>query len=441
MSKPITTWNSTFDIIVQAGHENTPDNMTGGESEWGKEINWTPIVANEAVRILNAAGVSAKKIDASIKSGNTGWECRLAVFMHFDDPDDGSSGPSVGYPTGNGNEPAVNDWKTLYKKYWPFPGTWHSDNFTNDESGYYGYRYTRTTDAEMLIELGDLSNKEQALWMRPRLKWMGALLAHFLSKRSGLGNVPDPGPYQLNQLELGEVLIVTPSGGKPKAGGGSAASGAAAGHYKMPAYAVPEFGPAGGLPWGAALPLPKLNWYSGIVSDSAFQFPGNIKAIYYESKFAIDADGSSGDAQDDPDGQTDTSLHTSDGVALNSRTYPFIVLPLEPSQTSASRQTIQGLGAQLGDLGVVIYKTGKVIPVVYGDKGPATKLGEGSMGVAKALGMSSSPTTGGINANEVPPGVVHLVFPGTSDEKNGVTKRTPKDIAKDALALFDKIRV
>ena len=38
------------------------------------------------------------------------------------------------------------------------------------------------------------------------------------------------------------------------------------------------------------------------------------------------------------------------------------------------------------------------------------------------------------------PGVVHLVFPGTTDEKNGRTKRTPKDISKDAMALFDKIR-
>jgi hypothetical protein len=116
------------------------------------------------------------------------------------------------------------------------------------------------------------------------------------------------------------------------------------------------------------------------------------------------------------------------------------VLPLQPSQPSSNRQTIQDLGAKLGDLGVVIYKTGKVIPVVYGDKGPPAKLGEGSMGVATALGMSNSPTSGGINANEVPPGVVHLVFPGTTDEKNGRTKRTPKDIAKDAMALFDRIR-
>jgi hypothetical protein len=44
----ITTWIKDFDIVIQAGHENTPDNKTGGESQWGREIVWTPIVANEA---------------------------------------------------------------------------------------------------------------------------------------------------------------------------------------------------------------------------------------------------------------------------------------------------------------------------------------------------------------------------------------------------------
>ena len=56
------------DVVVQAGHQNTPDGKTGGESQYGKEIEWTPVVADEAVRILKGAGVEAVKIDASIKS-------------------------------------------------------------------------------------------------------------------------------------------------------------------------------------------------------------------------------------------------------------------------------------------------------------------------------------------------------------------------------------
>jgi hypothetical protein len=180
------------DVVVQAGHQNTPDGMTGGESQYGKEIEWTPVVADEAVRILKGAGVDAVKIDASIKSKSTGYRCKLATFVHFDDPDSGETGPSVGYPVGMGNEGAAQQWKTLYKSFWPFPETWHADNYTNDLRGYYGYRYTQTADAEFLIELGDLQSERQALWMKPRLKWLGALLAHYLSKRTGLGNVPLP---------------------------------------------------------------------------------------------------------------------------------------------------------------------------------------------------------------------------------------------------------
>jgi hypothetical protein len=49
------------DVVVQAGHQNTPDNKTGGESQYGKEIEWTPVVADEAVRILNVTGANTQK--------------------------------------------------------------------------------------------------------------------------------------------------------------------------------------------------------------------------------------------------------------------------------------------------------------------------------------------------------------------------------------------
>ena len=55
------------DVFIQAGHENTPDNKTGGEGPLGNEIDWTPIVADEATRILRQAGVSTIREDASLK--------------------------------------------------------------------------------------------------------------------------------------------------------------------------------------------------------------------------------------------------------------------------------------------------------------------------------------------------------------------------------------
>ena len=55
------------DVLIQAGHQNTPDNKTGGEGPLGNEIDWTPIVADEATRILRSAGVSTIREDASLK--------------------------------------------------------------------------------------------------------------------------------------------------------------------------------------------------------------------------------------------------------------------------------------------------------------------------------------------------------------------------------------
>ena len=194
------------DIVIQAGHENTPDGATGGSGPLGNEIDWTPIVANEAVAILQAAGVNTVKEDASIKHTDRTYRCKLAVFVHFDDPDSGESGPSVGYDHDD-DEPAAKGWKELYKEFFPFNATWRPDNFTEDEHHYYGFAHTFTTDAEFLIEFGDLHSMRQAQWLKPRLRWLGSLLAHYLSRRRGLGNVPKPVPFdEVNHL--GEPTII-----------------------------------------------------------------------------------------------------------------------------------------------------------------------------------------------------------------------------------------
>jgi hypothetical protein len=118
------------DVFIQAGHENTPDNKTGGEGPLGNEIDWTPIVADEATRILRKAGVSTIREDASLKRPerqNERFRVRIAVFLHFDDPDGGETGASVGFK-GSSDEPAAAAWKKLYSKFFPFP--FMRDNFT-----------------------------------------------------------------------------------------------------------------------------------------------------------------------------------------------------------------------------------------------------------------------------------------------------------------------
>jgi hypothetical protein len=185
------------DVVIQAGHENTPDDKTGGEGPLGKEIDWTPVVANEAVRVLKEAGVDAVKETAFIKSTHQHYRCKLALFVHFDDPDHGEAGPSVGYGHSSDAD-AAEEWKTLYKEFFPFNETWLKDNATPDEHHYYGFQYTATSDAEFVVELGDLGSLRQAEWLKPRLKWLGQLLAYFVSHRLGEGGLQKPAPFAGN---------------------------------------------------------------------------------------------------------------------------------------------------------------------------------------------------------------------------------------------------
>jgi hypothetical protein len=67
--------------------------------------------------------------------------------------------------------------------------------FTENLRQYYGFQYTNTSDAELVLELGEITCREQAKWLKPRLEWIGDLLAHFISARLGMGNVPDPGDF------------------------------------------------------------------------------------------------------------------------------------------------------------------------------------------------------------------------------------------------------
>ena len=83
----------------------------------------------------------------------------------------------------------------------------------------------------------------------------------------------------------------------------------------------------------------------------------------------------------------------------DSECVPFFVLPGQHSN-----------GAKLGDVGLVYNtKTGDNCYAVYGDVGPSSKIGEGSMRLAEALSISSDPKSGGTESKSI----VYLVFPGS----------------------------
>jgi len=168
------------EIYIQAGHEGRTSGATGASGPYGNEIDWTPIVANEATRILRKAGISVIRSKADHYRYS---EVDLAVSIHFDGcAKICGSGASIGYddPT---DKPAADAWRALYSSYFGFK--WQEDNFTTNLSNYYNFHYTITRDAELVLELGDITCPEQAKWMKPRLKEMGKLIAYFAAKRIG----------------------------------------------------------------------------------------------------------------------------------------------------------------------------------------------------------------------------------------------------------------
>lgn len=183
-------------VLLQAGHKGRTSGATGASGPLGNEIDWTPIVVDEAVRILRNAGISVIPVKADDKDDTYGAEVELAVAIHFDGSGTPcASGTSIGYPAGNpigSNKPAADEWRSLWKPIFPFK--WMPDNFTKALRYYGDYKDWKTSDAEMVIELGEISCREQAEWLQPRLKYIGALVAHFCSNRVG-GKVPHPGVY------------------------------------------------------------------------------------------------------------------------------------------------------------------------------------------------------------------------------------------------------
>jgi Fungal chitosanase of glycosyl hydrolase group 75 len=116
----------------------------------------------------------------------------------------------------------------------------------------------------------------------------------------------------------------------------------------------------------------------------------------------------------------DTSLPASNPRRyVDSESINFIVLPGG-----------LGLNQKLGDFAVVINpKNSKVGFAVYADAGPRNKIGEGSIALAKALGVPNNPKNGGVGH-----GIVWIVFPGS---KTG-WPLTQAQINQQAGALFQQ---
>lgn len=98
---------------------------------------------------------------------------------------------------------------------------------------------------------------------------------------------------------------------------------------------------------------------------------------------------------------------TSPARYVDSGKVPYVVLPPQVMAPKTAG------GARLGDFAAVVdTRSGKVAYALVADRGPKDKLGEGSIALAEALGIASSPKKGGIEK-----GVSYVIFPGSGNGK------------------------
>jgi hypothetical protein len=171
------------DVVIQAGHEGRPASCApnhvracniGASSAAGREIVWTPIVADAATAALRAAGLRVARRPADYPQHDT---AKVAIFIHFDGSEPAcASGTSVGFPAST-SRAFVTAWERAYRARFPFHFV--GENISSNEEHYYGFHKVDAPQ-KMLIEYGELTCPPQAAWLVPRLRELGALTARFV---------------------------------------------------------------------------------------------------------------------------------------------------------------------------------------------------------------------------------------------------------------------
>jgi hypothetical protein len=91
---------------------------------------------------------------------------------------------------------------------------------------------------------------------------------------------------------------------------------------------------------------------------------------------------------------------------IDARIVPYIALPPDFAAT---------FGVHLGDLAVVVNRANsRSVYAIYADVAPKGRIGEGSIALAKALGMRANPRHDGIEE-----GLTYLIFPGSAARAKG----------------------
>lgn len=168
----------TTEVVIQAGHEGLTSGNTGAQTKHYKEVDWNILVADKVAKKLRNWDIEVKRVPAELPL----MRANIAVSIHFDAARENcSAGASVGYPDSNSKSFAQN-WKALYKDFFPF--IWHKDNFTENLRDYYAYSRINA-EKFLVLELGELTCKQQTTWLKPRLGKVAHLIAYSIAKELG----------------------------------------------------------------------------------------------------------------------------------------------------------------------------------------------------------------------------------------------------------------
>jgi len=107
---------------------------------------------------------------------------------------------------------------------------------------------------------------------------------------------------------------------------------------------------------------------------------------------------------------------------VDARKIPYIVLPPEVAER---------FDIALGDMAVVINeRNGRSSFAIFADTGPSRQIGEGSIALAKALGLPSDP-----RFDTTESGLLYMVFPGSGRGPGKL--RTLGEINEETAALYE----
>lgn len=185
------------DVLISAGHEGRPASCVRFPTRAcnlgaAGEREWTPIVADEATRVLRAHGLRVIREPADFDGR---YAVRMAIFIHFDGAVPAcTSGASIGYHY-DVDRKAAELWRALYAPLFPF--RFMPDNFTLGLHDYYAFRQADARDGALVLELGETTCPPQHAWLAARLEALGDLIAYDVSHTIRKGDVPLPAKFDL----------------------------------------------------------------------------------------------------------------------------------------------------------------------------------------------------------------------------------------------------